>query len=67
MVNLKDFEKLKFKSATEESSILGGQKKDTTCTEEVTTNQGCGDTTKTLYNEDGSVCCEETTDLCCDT
>lgn len=63
MKSLRDFKSEKIDS--EQMNTYSGS---TTCCEEIATQEpdNCGDTKRTMYNEDGTICCQETTeDDCC--
>lgn len=62
MKRIKDFENEKIKF-NEMNAFTGGSE----CCEEVQTFDGCGDTKRTFYNEDGTVCCKEKEEVCCPT
>jgi len=65
MLSLKDFKKSGLEYAFKCDSIFGGTDGRTEKTLETHTNERCGDTKRTLYKEDGSICCEDITYECC--
>jgi hypothetical protein len=62
MQSINDFKESKLSEKTM-NSFFGGSAEEVVTS---TMNEKCGDTKKTWYNEDKTICCTETVDICCD-